>query len=101
IISIWCGIDDMPLSFKVFVLMLSSAFSIYWKKLISLRLVTIIGGMCYTIYMLHQRILYLVLGNFKPKQLIADNIFIDVITRAFIYLIPLSIVCTLFFIFVE
>jgi len=101
IISIWCGIDDVPLSFKVFVLMLSSAFSIYWKKLISLRLVTIIGGMCYTIYMLHQRILYLVLGNFKPKQLIADNIFIDVITRAFIYLIPLSIVCTLFFIFVE
>lgn len=101
IVSVWLAFGDVPLSFKIFVLIFCSPFSVFWKKFLSLQWITIIGGMCYTIYMLHQRILYLVLGNFKPKQLITDNIFIDVAVRAMVYLVPLALICFAFFIFVE
>lgn len=101
ILSIWMAFGDVPLSFKVFMIIACSHFSIIWKKFLSLQWITIIGGMCYTIYMLHQRVLYLVLGNFKPKQLIGDNVFIDVATRVIIFAIPLILICFTFFVFVE
>lgn len=101
IISIWLAFGEVPLAFKIAILIFCSPFSIFWKKFLSLEWITIIGGMCYTIYMLHQRILYLVLGNFKPKQLIADNVFIDVATRVMVFAIPLALICFAFFIFVE
>lgn len=101
IISLWLAFDDVPLSFKVFLIIASTPFTVFWKKFLSLEWITIIGGMCYTIYMLHQRILHFVLGNFKPKEIIADNVFIDVSIRVLVYLIPLTILCFGFFIFVE
>jgi len=99
--SIWTGNSFFPLSFNVFLLITSTAFSMYFIKLLSIKWITIIGGMCYTIYMIHQRLLYAILGSFKPKELIADSVFIDVLVRGFIYLIPLSICTIIFFIFVE
>lgn len=101
IVSIWLAFGDLPLSFKIFIIIFCSPFSVFWKRFLSFQWIAIIGGMCYTIYMLHQRILYLVLGNFKPKELMFDNVIIDVIIRAVIYLVPLALICLTFFIFVE
>ncbi|MFV0215745.1 hypothetical protein OBJ92_01640 [Empedobacter falsenii] len=77
-----------------------SNFSIYWKKLISLKWITIIGGMCYTIYMVHQRLLYMVTG-FMKNELYFDQVWKDVLLRASIFTLALAIVSALFFIFVE
>lgn len=102
LVSAWIKIDDyIPLSFKVFGIIAATPFSIYWKKILSLKWMTIIGGMCYTIYMLHQRILYLVLGNFSPNKLIVDQIWLDASIRFLIYLFSLILVCSFFFIIIE
>lgn len=101
IFSIWTGwADGLPLALKILGLISLSNFSIYWKKLISLKWITIIGGMCYTIYMVHQRLLYMVTG-FMKNELYFDHVWKDVLLRASIFTLALAIVSALFFIFVE
>ncbi len=100
--SFWTSLEDfIPLSFKVFGLIAATNFSVYWKKLLSLKWLTIIGGMCYTIYMIHQRLLYLVMGFLKEQSLYFDNVWLDLALRITIYLIPLVIASIVFFVFVE
>lgn len=101
LICIWTSNSYVTLSFSIFILIISTSFSHYFKQFVSFKWITIIGGMCYTIYMIHQRLLYVLLGNFKSNELITNNVFVDVVVRVLIYLIPLALVCILFFIFVE
>lgn len=101
LISFWLSLEDsIPLSAKVFVLIFLTAFTKYFKNILSIKIFPIIGGMCYTLYMLHQRLLYLVMG-FLNENLYFNNLQIDIIIRITIYIIALIVVCVPFFIFIE
>lgn len=101
ILSVWLVFNDFPISVKIFAIIAATPFSIIWRKILSLKFLIIIGGMCYTIYMLHQRLLYLVLGNFYPNQIIADTVWVDVTIRVVIYVVALGAVSSVFYIFIE
>lgn len=100
-LSLFIKLPNFPIAVNVFVIVFCSAFSTLWKKLLSFPLLTIIGCMCYSFYMIHQRLLYLVLGKFKNHELMYGDIYIDFIIRIVMYIIPLSVVTIIFFIFVE
>lgn len=101
LVSFWVGIEDhIILSVKIFLLLGLAQYTILFKKLLSFKLLTIIGGMCYTIYMIHQRLLYLLMGFLKTTFYL-DNIYLDLFLRISIYLIVLGICSVIFFIFVE
>lgn len=100
-LALFIEIPSFNLSVSVFLILFSSAFSTVWKKFLSLPFMTIVGCMCYSFYMIHQRLLYIVLGNFKNHELIAGNVYIDFTLRLIMYIIPLALATIVFFIFVE
>lgn len=98
----WNGIRPLGLDLLYIIVILTMAgASLYYKKFLSLPIVYIIGGMCYTIYMLHQRIMYLVLERFMQGTLIMENVYIDFLVRLVFILVVIGIISSLFFIFVE
>lgn len=100
-LSFFIEIPTFNRAINVFLILFCSAFSTFWKRFLSLPFMTIIGCMCYSFYMIHQRLLYLVLGGFKNHELIGGNVYLDFTLRMIMYIIPLAIVTILFFIFVE
>ena len=85
----------------IFILLFFTQFSIFWKKLMEFRPVYIIGGMCYTIYMLHHKIIYVFFGMFfKGKEFFGDPI-CNLFTRLIIISIITFLISVVFFIFVE
>lgn len=85
----------------VFILLFFTQFSILWKKLMEFRPVYIIGGMCYSIYMLHHKIIYIFFGMFfKGKEFFGDPIY-NLFTRFIIISIITLLISAVFFIFVE
>lgn len=99
--SFWFNFNDfLPLSFKVFILIATGTFTIYFKKILSYKYIPIIGGMCYTIYMIHQRLLYFVMG-FLKQDLYFNHIALDVIIRVIIYTIAMIVICVPFYLLIE
>ena len=85
----------------IFILLFLTPFSIFWKKMMEFRPVYIIGGMCYTIYMLHHKIIYVFFGMFfKGKVFFGDPIY-NLFTRFIIISIITLLISAVFFIFVE
>jgi peptidoglycan/LPS O-acetylase OafA/YrhL len=102
VILFWNGVRPygIDLIYLLIILTLTGS-SIYLKKFLSIPLVYIIGGMCYTIYMLHQRVMYLVLDRFMQGKIFLDNTYADFTLRLVFILIVIGIVSSIFFIFVE
>lgn len=101
-ILMWNGIRPFGIDLLYIVVILTmTGATIYFKKFLSLPIVYIIGGMCYTIYMLHQRIMYLVLERFMEGTLIMGNAYIDFLVRLTFILGVIGIISCLFFMLVE
>lgn len=100
-LSFLIDIPTFPRAVNVFLVVFCGAFSTFWKQFLSWKWMCIVGCMCYSFYIIHQRLLYLVLGDFRNFDLIADNVYIDFTVRLLIYIIPLSIATMIYFIFVE
>lgn len=101
-ILMWNGVKHYGLDLLYIILILTlTASSIYYKKFLSIPLVYIIGGMCYTIYMLHQRIMYVFLDKINNGTLFLDNLYMDFFVRLFFILTIIGVLCSIFFIFIE
>ncbi|MBB6372180.1 peptidoglycan/LPS O-acetylase OafA/YrhL [Chryseobacterium shigense] len=82
-----------------FVLLVFSSKSLYFVKLLEKKFLYIIGGMCYSIYMLHQKIIYYISPLFS--KLFFNNYLLDFYLKLFIALFVVLIISALFFVFVE
>ncbi len=101
-VLMWNGIRPYGADLLYIIVILTLAGStVYYKRFLSIPLVYIIGGMCYTIYMLHQRVMYLALERFMQGTLIFENVYADFIVRLIFVLTVIGIVSALFFVFVE
>ena len=102
VVLFWNGIRPygIDLLYLLAILTLTGS-SVYFKKFLSMPIVYIIGGMCYTIYMLHQRVMYMVLDRFMQDILIFGNVYLDFAVRLVFILIVIGIISSIFFIFVE
>lgn len=102
IVLFWNGVRPFGIDLIYLVIILTlTGSSIYLKKFLSFPIVYIIGGMCYTIYMLHQRIMYLVLDRFMQGKIFMDNVYADFTLRLVFILVIIGIISSIFFIFVE
>lgn len=85
----------------IFILLFFTPFSIFWKKIMELRLIYIIGGMCYTIYMLHHKIIYVFFGLFFKGQVLLGDPLYNLFMRLVIISIVTFIISVAFFILIE
>lgn len=69
-------------------------------RFLSLRLITNIGGMCYTIYLIHYPIISM-FGNPLIKFTFSQYSFINIAIHTVLLMIPIAILCALFFLLVE
>jgi peptidoglycan/LPS O-acetylase OafA/YrhL len=88
----------MALSFAIFV---ASGFKVGWlSRILSDRWVSSIGGMCYSIYLIHMPLLY-VLGKGSTFALFHGPFWLNFVVQGLI-LVPLIILpSAVFFVFIE
>ncbi|HLV23524.1 MAG TPA: acyltransferase [Moheibacter sp.] len=82
-------------------IILSTEFSIYVRRFLELKWIVIIGGMSYSVYMLHQRVMFLFLNNFYFDKILWDNFYIDFVLKFIVTIFVILLCSALFFIFVE
>lgn len=71
-----------------------------WKHLFSYKLITVIGGMCYSIYLLHRTVMSL-FDKWIYNTVHSGNILLDYVTSFIILSVCIVIVSSIFFILVE
>lgn len=91
----------MTRSLSCFAVILSSFHVVYFKKMLNTKLITIIGGMCYSIYLLHYPLYHLMMKLVTNTFTIANSFELTYIVQG-IVLIPISVVLmSIYFLLVE
>jgi peptidoglycan/LPS O-acetylase OafA/YrhL len=70
------------------------------NKIFTNEWITIIGGMCYSIYLLHYAITYFIIQTFM-KNIFSYNYLIDIFIQSIIIIPLILIISAIFFVFVE
>lgn len=78
-----------------------SSRSVFWEKLLSLKWLSIIGGMCYSIYMLHQPLMAVFLNRLFGNEPVFSGIAVDFVVRLLIVLVLVLVASIIFFVLVE
>ncbi|WP_175416191.1 acyltransferase family protein [Aggregatimonas sangjinii] len=85
----------------LFLILIASLHLVLLRQMVTNKWVTIIGGMCYSLYLLHFPFYHLVMKLFTNKLTIFSTYEMNFMFQALIF-IPLSIVCiTAFYLLVE
>jgi peptidoglycan/LPS O-acetylase OafA/YrhL len=72
----------------------------FWKKVFSTKFISVVGGMCYSIYLLHFAIISLI-GNYSLKFKISNSFFMNYVVHVVIFLMAVLISSGIFFLLVE
>jgi peptidoglycan/LPS O-acetylase OafA/YrhL len=72
----------------------------FWKKIFSIKWISIIGGMCYSIYLIHFPVME-ILGHFFVEYKVTDGYFLYFILQFLIMGAVTMIFSSLFFYFIE
>ncbi|HSZ71499.1 MAG TPA: acyltransferase [Cytophagaceae bacterium] len=101
---IWLGYLSYGNLFLPFVLagfILASFASKIWYKFLQLKWITIIGGMCYSLYILHHPITAFFVNRFHTDSLLTTSVSTDYILRLCITLLFVMVCCAIFFVLIE
>lgn len=88
-------------TFMMVFLIYLSPLSVLWEKLLTAKWITVTGGMCYSIYMLHQPLMAVFLNRFMGNEMIVNSVWGDFVLRLIVVLLLVTGVSTLFFVLVE
>lgn len=72
----------------------------FWKNIFSIKPLTVVGGMCYSIYLLHYIIISMV-GNITIHYLWEDYFWLNYWIQIIIYLVFILTISTFFFLMIE
>ena len=72
----------------------------FWKKIFSYKIIAIIGGMCYSIYLLHRTIMSLI-DKTIYNMAISGNVVIDYFISVIILSIIIVFISSIFFLLIE
>jgi len=72
----------------------------YVKAMFQIKLLTIIGGMCYTIYLVHYP-LYHLLIKITNRLLVGDNILLDISTHYMLHISIIIMGSAIMYVFIE
>jgi peptidoglycan/LPS O-acetylase OafA/YrhL len=84
----------------LFMLFLSVFKGTTLNKFFKIKIVYVIGGMCYTIYLLHYSLFYLV-GKYSASLVISSNYQINYLLQIAVVFPIVFFVCSIFFILIE
>ncbi|MBC7488559.1 MAG: acyltransferase [Cytophagaceae bacterium] len=104
LVVIWTGYwneKTILLPFALCLFILLSSCSKLWSKCLELKWISIIGGMCYSLYMLHHPIMALFVNRFETDILFLNSVPLDFLIRLLVSLGLVLLCCALFFIFIE
>lgn len=90
----------MLLPFAIYVFYYLAFFSVFWKKVLSIKLLTVIGGMCYSLYLTHYAIISM-FGRLFIRYKFSNVYYFDWGIKTIILLLPVLIVGALVFKFIE
>lgn len=76
-------------------------YSKIWLYIMERRFMIIVGGMCYSFYMLHHKIIYVVFGVYKSGHVFFDNHLANFFFRLVFISVIIAFFTILFFILVE
>ena len=98
----WTGaVNRIFLPYILCGLIICTCFSKVWDRFLGFKWFAVIGGMCFTIYMLHLPLSALFINRFLVHTFIGEHIVIDFIVRLLITFTLVWIFSLLFFIAVE
>lgn len=89
------------ITFMITLLIYLSPLSFVWEKILTFEWITIIGGMCYSIYMLHQPAMAVFLNRFLGNEMINNSLWLDFSLKLGLVLLLVLLVSTAFFVLVE
>lgn len=85
----------------IFVFLFLTPFSVIWKYLMERKYLIIMGGMCYSFYMLHHKIIYVFFGVYKSGHTFFGNDLLNFFFRLGLISTIIAIATIVFFVFVE
>ncbi|MDP9956028.1 peptidoglycan/LPS O-acetylase OafA/YrhL [Epilithonimonas hungarica] len=85
----------------LFLLLVYGPRTYLFVRILENRLIYTIGGMCYSIYMFHQKVIYLVSGGVLSQRLIGGNYLTDLFIRMAYAFLATLLLSGIFFILVE
>jgi len=102
-VLIYTGLVEygLVISLMIALLLYCSSLSVFWTKFLSLKWVAITGGMCYSIYMLHQPAMAVFFNRFFGNELKIADPWLDFTSRLLLTIVVVMSVSILFFITVE
>lgn len=110
--AIWCyGISSEAPVYIVIgwrIISLMSMFTFFyivlftptWKRIMSRQLITVIGGMCYSIYLLHYSIIS-IFGNFTIRYNFTNMYFVDWVIQSVMIILSVFVISAIYFRLVE
>lgn len=101
ILFLWFSTKDYWTLIFLFVLLAFSAQTVYFIKILENKFIYTIGGMCYSIYMLHQKIIYLVYSLVTRELIIGQHVLVDFFCRMLLTFAAVVLISSIFFIFIE
>ncbi len=93
-------LNSLLFNFSIFVFYLLVLKTSFWKKIFSFRLITIIGGMCYTIYLIHTPILFF-FRKFSHHFIISNEFIVNLILVNIVILPVILMVSAIYFYYIE
>ena len=94
-IGVWMG-----LSLILFGIFVAAFRGPVWNRVLSLRGITLIGGMCYTLYMYHSPIIS-AFGRLTTRLTISSNLFVNYLIQMILLLIPVMVLSAILFLCIE
>jgi peptidoglycan/LPS O-acetylase OafA/YrhL len=92
---------QLGLILSIFSFYYFALFTKFWKKVFSVQILTVIGGMCYSIYLIHYPIISMI-GNPIVKKLHLSKYFLfDYVIYIIIFLITIMAISIGYFKFIE
>lgn len=91
----------IPLTFMISSLIALTPKSIIWEKIITPNWITLLGGMCYSIYMLHQPAMAVFLNRFLGNSIMGGSLWFDFTIKLILVLLVVLIISTIFFVLIE
>jgi peptidoglycan/LPS O-acetylase OafA/YrhL len=96
----WPHLAHFLLPFALLTLFYSAFRGVYFRRLLTLPVITVIGGMCYTIYLIHFQLLSLV-GKYRQPLMISDSFSVNFLPELLVFLPVLGVFTLIYFLLVE
>jgi len=103
VVFIYTGLVEYSvlICFMIGALLYFSSLSVFWEKFLALKWVSITGGMCYSIYMLHQPAMAVFFNRFFGNDIIGNSVWLDFSARMVITVTLVLSLSAVFFVLVE